>query len=418
MDNPYRDIDRRINGLAGGDLGFTQLLCSEPRTLDSETIENYHRRYSVIQEFFSVTIDLFRASIAGQASPEIFQLLLNEVPDNLGFDYHARLPESTYRAPVYFRTDQCSHGRLVEIQCPGSMWGDHQLLWDHFSPKTSEDSILRDSLETTFPESLSRYIDDSPRVLHLLDNASSPQGVRYFIARTLPKVEYFGYTKGLQSIECNFIRSHSFFGLLAENLSKTRISNARETGSPLFDLPPNVIFDQKIPMALPFDPLTRDHYSDQVRELFPYTAIVRPEGVVGKSGNLETLENFANRPLRERAVYLKYAGCDVSRNWGSRTVSRLSKDGSEKTLRELAMRANELKNGIPWIIQDEELWKEPVSFLVRDRPGIQTAEMHAKYSAFYGPFGLLGLMSMHRQANKVHGQLDTVANICVEAELK
>jgi hypothetical protein len=277
-DDPYKEISDRINDVASGNLGFTQLLPVAPRRLPATEYHGYRERYMVIREFCKTTLDLFQASLRGDADPSIAELLINESPPHLAKDYHRQLPPHLYHVPRFFRTDQASHQHPCEVQCPGSMWGDFQLLWDFFEARGQLDGGL--SLSEGFIESLTDHLGEQPRVLHLVDNASAPQGVRYFIERTRPQVKYFGYDaelgSGTGSLACNFVRSHSFFGLLAENLIQARLREAARTGTSVFDLPPCVVLDQKVPCALPFEPLTMEYYSDAVRGLFPYTALVSP----------------------------------------------------------------------------------------------------------------------------------------------
>jgi hypothetical protein len=413
--DPYALIDRRVNQVAGGDLGFTQLLPTAPRVISRSDRDIYESNYDAIMEFFRTTIDLFRASLRREADPWIADLLINEFPVQYGLEFHSSLPDAAFRPPAFFRTDQCSVNHLVEIQCPGSMWGDHQLLWDHFDGLNLLPSEPRFCpIVEGFSSQLADLLHEQPLVLHLSDNASSPQGVRYFIRRTRPAVKYFGYDD-VKSLHCNFIRSHSVIGLLAENYATTRLRSLSETGTPRFDLPPYVIFDQKVQYALPFDNRTNQFYSDRVRDLFPHTAIIEPGGLQLPTGEKLPLEEYARRPQSQRAIYLKYAGNDVSRNWGSISVSRMTRNGSDAVLRTLTEKAADLAGQRPWIVQQEEHWKESASFY--ERGSIESIEetRRAKYSAFYGPGGLLGVMSMHgdKKKSKQHGQSDTIANVCV-----
>jgi hypothetical protein len=93
----------------------------------------------------------------------------------------------------------------------------------------------------------------------------------------------------------------------------------------------------------------------------------------------------------------------------------MTRNGSDAVLRTLTEKAADLAGQRPWIVQQEEHWKESASFY--ERGSIESIEetRRAKYSAFYGPGGLLGVMSMHgdKKKSKQHGQSDTIANVCV-----
>src|SRR5207237_6112116 len=128
--------------------------------------------------------------------------------------------------------------------------------------------------------------------------------------------------------------------LLVENFAALRLQRLKE-GTLIYDLPPVVLFDQKLLLTLPFDHDTRKEYSDAVRALFPFTTMLRPGGIEMEDGRSLTIAQFSALPRSRRAFFLKYAGSDVSRNWGSQSVfhlAKLSREVCESTLSEAAQR--------------------------------------------------------------------------------
>ena len=170
------------------------------------------------------------------------------------------------------------------------------------------------------------------------------------------------------------------------------------------------MFDGKIIQAWPFWEKTREWYDDDVRALFPHTGIVGREGVVLASGEPVSLEEFCRRPPRERQYYVKYAGTDISANWGSKAVF-LASSFSQGRCREmmdsvLADRGRRRH----WIIQESIRASEPVTAF---EPGGGTVESTAygKYSGFYGPDGLMAVMVFHLRSHKVHGSPETIVSL-------
>jgi hypothetical protein len=170
------------------------------------------------------------------------------------------------------------------------------------------------------------------------------------------------------------------------------------------------LFDQKLLTALPFWEVTRDYYDDEIRALFPYTAVVAPEGIRLETGDLLHFEQFSRLPRRQRNYYLKYAGSDVSRNWGSRAVYHLGKLSQQGCSAYLARALEGFGAGERWIVQLEQptTWELPY---VTHVDGPRTARGHAKFSTFYGPTGPLGVLLMVESFYKVHGSAHTITDV-------
>ncbi|MEU4925301.1 hypothetical protein AB0G54_02120 [Streptomyces yokosukanensis] len=408
----YRDVDRLFRAGAGGTPGLGQLLAPGPLVLSPADWDMRRRRFSVIETFFRVTLDLFTASLHGEADPRIAKLLINDCPPALGTDHHRGLAAHLFTPPLFFRTDEAPDGTLYEIQCPGSGWGEYELVRDLYAQhglldgETSVPSLARGFVE----EVTALGLADEP-ILHLTDNASAPAGVRYFINRTRPQLRYFSWDADIKSLDCGLIRSHCFFSTMAENFASRRLRAAEEKGSPLFDVPPHVTFAQKAPMALPFWSVTRGAFPDAVRALFPHTQLVTPDGFEMPDGEHITLHRFASLPKGRRHFYLKNAGCDPAWNWGSQSVTRLH-GSSRSVLTALELAARRTAAGSPWIVQPEHTRREPVTWTDPATGEEREGVFHAKYSAYHGPRGLLAVLAESRDHTKVHSQTDTVMRPC------
>lgn len=300
-------------------------------------------------------------------------------------------------------------GKIAEIQCPGSHWGELELLYEYFKREGSTSTLTAPS--TLFTKQLQQYLGNiQPIICYLGDNASAPTGVRYFINKTRPAIKYWGIDSGVSSLDCNFIRTHSFFGLCAENYFKVRLKESPPTFK--YDFPPYVLFDQKATLVLPFWSKTREFFTDEIRNLIIFSTPLLSDIIELESGECVTIKDFSSKPPSQRAYYLKYAGSDVSMNWGSRAVYRLSNETSKRCEELLQTCLNSAQNGHIWLLQKELTSKCELEYL--DRTGTRKAEKrNVKYSAFYGPFGLIGMSSYYRKHFKVHGQYDTILSLVV-----
>jgi len=388
---------------------LSERILSSPKRISREEFSSKKNEHRVITAFFSTAMNVYRNVILSNKTSLLKKYLLN---DSVGQDAHkilSGLPESTWHIPHFFRTDASRNNGIYEIQCPGSGWGDNILLENIYLRKKliSEDECY--NVDKSFYSELQRITgEDNPTVLHLLDNSSSPSLMRYFLYKTsLLGIKYFGYSKDAISKDINFVRSHSVQGLVSENLFKIRLEKVN-TGRLKFDVPPLLIFDQKMILTLPFLEETKKLFSDDIRNALVYTTVLTDEGFVDEKGRWVKISDFIKRSPSQRKYYLKYGGCDTSINWGSRAVYRLDSNSVREIIKKGVV---DYKLGRPWVIQPDVSDKETVSFFDLKTQEIQTQKMTSKYSVFYGPSGLMSVRCHHRGHNKVHGQEDSVVGM-------
>ena len=409
----YAHIDRSINDRLGASMGWTALLANKPYSMTAETLDRYRARYAVIRRAQRQALDLFIASLEGEADPEIAQTVVSDVGTDHGLAYHAALTERQHRPPVFFRTDEMPGSKITEIQCPGSGWGLAEQLRDLYEAHPStfgSPAHFSTSLASRVAETLRSYLGRDPVVHHLVDNASRPHGVTYFIHRLRDQgIPHLYYDGGVGPADCNFIRAHDFISLPTHNFFVERMARC-DIGEVYFDLPPSCLFDGKILMALPFWSKTRDAFDDEVRDLFPHTSIIEAGGVVLADGERVTLEAFCAIPQRKREYYIKYAGTDVSINWGSKGVYLASTLSGPKCRALVEGVLADREHGRYWILQEAVRHPEPVVAFGRDGELLET-DAYSKLSGFYGPDGLLAIWVMSLRSHKVHGSEDTILSL-------
>lgn len=405
----YNKLDQIFKEQTSLDTGFNALISPTSAHLDQKLLEGFKSRYHTIKRFQEISLDIFQRSLEGELDPDIANIVFNELPDYLKKPYHSILSPAHFTTPVFFRTDEGKPGKILEIQCPGSLWGEYALLETLYSTVvkcTTGNTPLQD----IFSNTLHKYLKKTPIIHHLLDNASLPHSLFYFIQMTRPKLKYWSFDKGIKPMQCNFIRSHSFRGLVAQDFHSLRLSQCNE-GELFFDHPPICLFDQKISLIFPFWDKTYQYFDDDIRDIFPFTQLITPNGFYLEDGSWISLENFCSLPRKSRDYFIKYAGTDSLINWGSRAVfyaGMLSKTACNDLMKRIITGFS--KNQF-WIIQPSINSEEDVEFIERSGDLVKTSA-HVKYSGFYGPTGFLGTMIMHRQFRKVHGSDSTIINIC------
>jgi hypothetical protein len=401
--NTYEWADNLINSSPTYATGFTQLLATKPYRVSPSFRRLYESRLPLIRSFQQTALDIFRAALNDETHPAVLQWLMNETPDCVGIGYHRKLEDRHFTLPVFYRTDEVTPGRIIEIQCPGSAWGELQVAYE-YAVETGYTG-RENSPADRFAAQLTDFLQAPPVVDHLLDNASAPPGMRYFIEKTRPRVRYWSIDRGVRGDDCNFIRSHAFFSICSD---KDFLARLAKVGSGVtYDLPPHILFDNKVSLVLPFWSLTRESFSDGIRELFPFTTPLLPAGIELPNGTRVTIEEFSRFPQSRRSYFLKYAGSSYALNWGSRAVYRLSNLGSGACLDFLRKCLRGHERGEIWLLQKEEAQEDEIEYRTRDG-AVHTQRLRAKFSGYYGPDGCLGVLVMHRRHFKVHGQEETV----------
>lgn len=396
---------------SGASTGFGSKVSLGPYPLAQKDFNDAKLRYRTIKSFQEKAMALFRASLRGDAHPKIAEGVLGDVTAGIAEEYHRSLDDAIWQTPVFFRTDEARPGKLTEIQCSGSGWDIHQGIYDLYANNPDDygpPEYFKQSLAESYATSLKKFLGQDPVVHHLVDNASRPHGARYFIQKARQQgVKYFGYDEGVSAGNCNFVRSHDFYSVIFHNFFKDRQERS-VAGEIKFDLPPVALFDTKFILSWPFWSHTRSHFTDEERELFPHTAVVEPDGIETESGERMTIDDFCGLTAGRRDFFLKYGGTDIAINWGSRGVFSTKSLSRRRCAEAMAMAVNDYQNGRPWILQKAIFVKEPVD-MGNNSEG--TEQANGKWSHFYGPDGLMGLLVMHLNNHKVHGQSDTVMSI-------
>ena len=124
----YEWADSLIDSSPRHATGFTQLIGSEPYFVSPSAWQSYSDRLKHIHDFQHICLDLFKAAIRGETDRALLHWLMNETPASLGIEYHRGLEERHFSIPQFFRTDEVRPGRIIELQCPGSLWGEMQIV--------------------------------------------------------------------------------------------------------------------------------------------------------------------------------------------------------------------------------------------------------------------------------------------------
>jgi hypothetical protein len=394
-----------VSKIGDGEFQFP-LFFEKPISISSELRKKFLNQKVLIDDFFRISTSIARQSLNSPDS-RIKKILFSEPIGGMDVKFHRDLPDCCWNNPIMYRTDQSISGKIYEVQCPGSGWGDFPLFANAFKCTGIEvpPSIL--FFAKKYAKSISVATQkEIPKVFHMLDASSSPSGMKYLFTQTRPSVKYWGLDKGFSMSDVDYLTAHSSASLITSNFYKSYLSKAIK-GDIVFGIPPNLVIDQKAIYLLPFHRDTAEFFSNDIRNLFPFTTLIENNGFLNSYGQFITIEEFSKMHKKDRGYYLKYGGPDLNRNWGSRAVYRLSGNDCKKLLLEASIRS---RNGEVWLIQEDVSQNELINTSI-DLREIKNNKFHVKLSAFHSNIGMLGIKIMARKHFKVHGQHDTYVGI-------
>lgn len=395
----------------GAKFSMTTSLC--PQIIPEVEAQGFIDRYALIEKFWNISQTLFKQSLVDPSLKEIRELILNEVNAEFALEYHKKIYEKEVNPPLFFRTDEGVPGKITEIQSPGSGWGTLQVLQTSIPyMQKFADFPIRGFNKKTVAESLSEIIleltHNNPLVFYQIDESSVMLDTNYFISATRKYgLKYLGHDHEVSLKNANFIRTHAF---MEEVTNSTFYDFLKKYNNEelIFDIFPSILFFQKISLMFPFWNKTKHLYTDEIRQIFPFTSQVT-ENLTLENGNQLSIENFSKLEPHRRGYYLKYAGANGVINWGSKAVYHLGKTDWKKCKVLLQNASDGYKNKHYWILQKDHHRKEEVEAVVDNV--LESKDEYGKWSGFYGPKGFMGGYVMYRGFYKVHGQDDTVCKL-------
>lgn len=368
--------------------------------------EQMNSQRDKIFEFFRIVSRIAKDSLQNN-DLELQRLFFSEAPAGMDVNYHQSLPDACWNPPILFRTDQSLSGKIYEIQAPGSGWGDLYLYASCLAKKGF-------SIPEEYFAFSHAYINnirfatgkEEPKVYYMIDAASVPYSIRYMQAITRYDIKYWGLSSEVKMNSVDCVIGHSVISLTTSNYFQSYLQKAAE-GSLVFAVPPNIIYDEKAIYVLPFHRKTKQYFDDSIRDMFPFTSVLENGGFYDETDKFVTIDEFCNKAKRSRKYYLKYGGPDTNRNWGSKTVHRLSGSDCRERLEEACKLA---AKGEIWLIQ-KDVSKEIPEALSPDLANIVAEKNTIKLSGFYGLQCMFGVKVMARHHFKVHGQKDTFVGL-------
>lgn len=386
------------------------MFCAAPIVLGDKIFNGLISQQTLINQFYNIVGQVGKLAIKGELDDIVKRILFSEVVAGMDIAYHSKLDDFAWEPPLFYRTDQSVDGKIFEIQAPGSGWGDLPLMKTILNELGVFDTTSVLDFEQNYVSAFRKLTGKKyPHVGYFLDAASNPTSMRYLLALTHNEIGYWGMDANVQMDDLDCVVAHSASSLTTLNhyrkyYEKATLKKLR------FILPPNLLFDQKSIYLLPFLEETKHFFSEEIRQMFPYTTYIYEEKFCLDNGEYISVDDFIALPPSKRRYYLKYGGPNTNKNWGSKSIYRLNRNDCKSLLK----RACELSTkGEIWLIQkDITTFSDKTSLDYSDEINkIINDGNHIKLSAFYTPYNYLGCKVMYRKHFKVHGQRDTYTGL-------
>ena len=386
------------------------MFCASPILLGEKVFNGLLTQQTLINQFYNIVGQIGKLAIKGEMEGIVKTILFSEVVAGMDIAYHRELDDFAWEPPLFYRTDQSVDGKIFEIQAPGSGWGDLPLIKKILNDLGVIDNLSALDFEQKYISAYRKLTDKQyPHVGYFLDASSNPISMRYLLAVTHNEIGYWEMDANVLMDDLDCVVAHSASALTTLNYFQKYYEKA--THKELrFILPPNLLFDQKSIYLLPFLEETKHFFTDEIRQIFPYTTYICDDKFRLENGEYISIDNFIALPSSQRRYYLKYGGPDTNKNWGSKSIYRLNRSDCQILLnmaRELSTK------GEIWLIQKDitSLSDRTSLDYSADLNNIIADGNHIKLSAFYTPFDYLGCKVMFRKHFKVHGQNDTYTGL-------
>ncbi|MFH1126386.1 MAG: hypothetical protein V1703_04620 [Candidatus Altiarchaeota archaeon] len=404
-----RRFDAMKIGFGGGDYS---LLIGPPFMISQREFERLQGFGRLYAQLFNTVNRLYLDSVKQLKQPgkrsTVLKLLEGGLDDRAVWYQHRLYEGKPVRLPVFMRADMLSLDRTVELNIPGSGLGWMDSM-DGYAPGRRNFGC---GLARGWAEGLKRLTGkERPRVALPLYSEDVRNELNHFAgALSAMGVETLVYGRDLPDPAKVDVIVRFSMNYMTSRPGWNEIWDAYMAGKLEIEPPPTSIYDTKIPFYLPFFSETRSAFPDAMRELFPRTWLVEPEGkiplIIGGVEKEVDVERIPDLPGKERELVIKYAGSKSALGGGGRAVFQLdgSREGARKLIQQ-ALRDLRLEED-PWVIQERLKKYFDVEYLTPEG-GLSTARMHARIMPYYrlqeGQVVVDGGSVLFSENWKVHG---------------
>ncbi len=396
----------------GGDSRFDKLVGPDPlRAADKEVVK-LTRQALILKSYLTKGLALYRCGLTDSNWSWVAALVDGKAsPAEVAISHQCALFEN--RTAVLVRADQPDFGVSVELQIPGSGWGFMEAI-NSLMREDSGSKSLGIGFSQGFIEAMVEIAGhERVRILHASNESRYTQERAWFaqycstlsLGRVAVNLSQ-PWTLDLAGVD---VVRRCFLNDLVKFAGVKNLFDLYFTGKIKIEPPPCLLYDQKVLVILPFEPRSREFFTDEERALFPEAYLIRPDFIPEIEGEkLESWKDLARLSGSARQWVLKYAGSDSRRRGGAAEVWSLdSKNSSRADVVSLMMRAlMDWETGDPWIIQRKVKRKFPITYLGLDG-ALHDDEMYARITPMYNLGDdprLIGVTANLRRMWKVHGQ--------------
>lgn len=363
---------------------FNLMVGPDPFYLSLEEPALLEARGRYFREWLEVSNALYVRGLSDPTLEWVVRLIEGVTSDEVREVQRNAFEEGRVRLPLFGRADQPNLEKTIEMQIPGSGWGYMLGASNVFASICKDGQPWGEGLDVAFVRAMRELSGkENPRVIHVLHNeghlreaesfaqACSQRGIQMEVSlREVPELD------GVDVIRRPPLRDLLSFpggGMTVELYLGGKIE---------MEPPPNLLYDEKAAMVLPFHPQTSRFYSDGVRELFPETHLVTRLNPPQFEGELIFWDEIPELSKSQRRFILKYAGSNPRTRGNARAVFNLQDSSRAKTEELIRCALDDWNLGEPWLIQRRIKEKFPVTLLAHEG-NLCDVRWYARFNPMY-----------------------------------
>jgi len=409
------ETNRQISTLAGEENSFTMLFARAPFEMNKDDFIGYEQRYQCIRNFLDTTNQLVYECLREGKHPELYRLIFFGKDKEYVDEQRRWYSNNPNSAPYFFRTDEPIPGVIAEIQCPGSglaQLGILEQAWNKILNKNvwpDWKNIVINNIHALTKKNIPRilYLPKSSCTLDasLFYRSLDNKGI-IFVNPLEKGIEYKNSINKniLEKVDMIRVHSHGFMRSWPAFWEAVQLAKKRQL---VIDVPPAIIYNMKLSMALPFWSYTRNYYNDEIRQLFPLTRVIKDGGTIQFEGKNIKYEDYLKLPDKKRNHIIKSSSGTSELDDGGKGVFSLKRTTRKKCAAMFKKIILEYHYGERWIIQEEHNQKYSYSYL-NENEQIKNKDGYARFSGFYGPDGIITRRVLFKNYYKVGGSASTV----------
>lgn len=392
---------------------YNLLVGAQPFTISQSEFAHMTVKGTLLMQLLTTCNQMYRESLSNPGLvSRLFEIGLSSKAVDLQRKFYE---EGRIRMPLFVRADMPNIEKIIEFDVPGHGWG----LMHSIEDVTLDKPTFGDWMYRGIVSGVRSLTGKSrPNVALIIPDNEVRDYTEYFARRLRGggvNIMVFGPNYAPIPSEFDVVITNEDMNCIAGHDYYTDILKAYLAGSIELEPSPTTLYKRKTALILVSHPETRNRFPDEIRDLFPETYLVEPNGTVPietKNGMVDIpFEQLPEQPCSKRRFVLKYAGSKEELNAGGAAVFDFEggRNGAIQKMTTALLDYSERND--PWILQRKVKTKYPTIYLT-PQDTLAVEMMHTRITPLYLFQGngckIIGGSALFSRNWKVHGNPHSV----------